>query len=439
MARRGDMTSLAERLTIRDRAAEGATDATIAHELRRSIWTVRKWRRRGQTGTMTALATRLGRPAAGPLSTWPATLTAHILTLRRTHPGWGALTILVDLQRDPVWNHQRIPSRARIGAVLQAAGLTRRPQRHTTLPEPDHPPNPAPHDLWELDAKGPGMVDGVGMVSMINIIDVGSRLKVESTPAACAAPNREDYQIALRRGFLTYGLPLHLSFDRGTVFFDNTSPSPFPTRIHLWLIALGIQVQFTRARRPTDHGIIERHHQTIDAQVIQGQTWADLQAVWQGLDDRREILNTALPCRPCGDQPPLQAAPLARHSGRPYRPEWEENLLDLTRIGAYLAGAYWVRQGSPNGAIGLGGYKYWVGPAIANQGVKITFDPDSWHFLLHPAGYAGDIPLAPRGLTKTALMGAVSGFLRLPSYQLALPLDPAAWRTNQHVALIHPA
>ena len=33
MARRGDMTSLAERLTIRDRAADGATDAMIAHEL----------------------------------------------------------------------------------------------------------------------------------------------------------------------------------------------------------------------------------------------------------------------------------------------------------------------------------------------------------------------------------------------------------------------
>jgi hypothetical protein len=208
---------------------------------------------------MMALATRLGRPAAGPLSTWPADLKAHILALRRTHPGWGALTILVALQRDPAWNQHRLPSRARIGALLQAAGLTRRPQRHTTLPgpEPEHPPDPAPHELWELDAKGPGMVDGVGMVSMINIIDVGGRVKVERRPTACAAPNREEYQIALHRGFLTYGLPKHLSFDRGTVFFDTTSPSPFPTRIHLWLIALGIQVQFTRARRPTDHGIVE--------------------------------------------------------------------------------------------------------------------------------------------------------------------------------------
>ena len=439
MARRGDITSLQERLTIRDLAGQGASDATIARELQRSIWTVRKWRRRGQTGTMTALATRLGRPPAGPLSTCATELKAHILDLRRTHPGWGALTLLVELQRDATWNQQRLPSRARIGALLQAAGLTRRPQRHTTLPEPAHPPNPAPHDLWELDAKGPGMVDGVGMVSVINSIDVGGRVKVESTPTACSAPNREDYQIALRRGFLTYGLPKQLSFDRGTVFFDNTSPSPFPTRIHLWLIALGIQVQFTRARRPTDHGIIERHHQTIDAQVTHGQTWANLHALWQGLDERREVLNTALPCRPCGNQPPLQADPRAAHSGRPYQPEWEEDLLDLQRVGTYLAGAYWVRQGSPNGAIGLGGTKYWVDPAIANQGVKITFDPAGWCFMLHTAGRTADIPLAPQGLTKTALMGAVTGFGRLPSYQMALPLDAASWRANQHAALVHQA
>ena len=281
----------------------------------------------------------MGRPATGPVSTWPAALKDHILTLRHTHPGWGAVTILVELQRDPVWNQPSLPSRARIGALLQAAGLTRRYQRHTTLPEPDHPPNPASHAVWELDANGVSLVDGVGMVSVINSIDVGSRLKIERMPTASVAPNREDYHIALRRGFLAHGLPDQISFDRGTVFFDTTSPSPFPTRIHVWLIALGIQVQFIRPRRPTDHGIIERHHQTMDAQTTRGQTWTDLHALWQGLDDRRPVLNTLLPCRPCGDQPPLQANPLAIHSTRAYAPEWEDDLRDLDRVGTYLAGA----------------------------------------------------------------------------------------------------
>ena len=69
MARRGDITSLQERLTIRDLAGQGASDATIARELQRSIWTVRKWRRRGKSGALAPLFTRMGRPAIGPVST----------------------------------------------------------------------------------------------------------------------------------------------------------------------------------------------------------------------------------------------------------------------------------------------------------------------------------------------------------------------------------
>ena len=62
----------------------------------------------------------------------------------------------------------------------------------------------------------------------------------------------------VRRAFLTTGLPRQISFDHGTVFYDNTSRSPFPTRLHLSLVALGIDVSFTRKHCPTDHATIER-------------------------------------------------------------------------------------------------------------------------------------------------------------------------------------
>jgi hypothetical protein len=65
-------------------------------------------------------------------------------------------------------------------------------------------------------------------------------------------PPFETYQLVLRRAFLATGLPRQISFDRGAVFFDNTTTSPFPTRLHLWLLALGVEVSFTRIRRPTD-------------------------------------------------------------------------------------------------------------------------------------------------------------------------------------------
>lgn len=83
-------------------------------------------------------------------------------------------------------------------------------------------------------------VAGVGKVCLITIVDVVSRLKVESYPCLeTTNPPFEAYQLMLRRAKLSVGLPRRITFDHGTVFYDNTSPSPFPTRLHLWLLADG--------------------------------------------------------------------------------------------------------------------------------------------------------------------------------------------------------
>ncbi len=53
-------------------------------------------------------------------------------------------------------------------------------------------------------------VEGVGKVSLINLVDVVSRLKAESYPSLeTTNPALPDYQLALRRAFLTYGLQSH--------------------------------------------------------------------------------------------------------------------------------------------------------------------------------------------------------------------------------------
>jgi transposase InsO family protein len=162
----------------------------------------------------------------------------------------------------------------------------------------------------------------------------------------------------LRRAFLTTGLPRRITFDHGTVFYDNTSPSPFPTRLHLWLLALGIDVCFTRKRCPTDHAKIERTHQTMTLQALLGQHWQDPAALWAGLDARRAMLNQHIPSGVLQGQAPLQAYPEAAHSGRSYRPEWEDEMLDLARVFAYLATCRWFRRIRANGRLDLGGYDY---------------------------------------------------------------------------------
>ena len=180
MNRRGQTTSFQERLEINERAQAGQSDPEIATVLGCSVWTVRKWRRIGQRHGRSGLTSQMGRPPTGPLSTFPSALRDAILQLRRAHPGWGPDTLLAELHGDERWQDTPLPSRSRIAAFLKAAKVTRRYQRHSELPELEPQPGSGPHNEWELDAQGSMEVDGVGNVSLITIIDVVSRFKVES-------------------------------------------------------------------------------------------------------------------------------------------------------------------------------------------------------------------------------------------------------------------
>jgi transposase InsO family protein len=437
MNRRGETTTFQERVEIAEHAAAGQTDAESAAALGCSIETIRKWRRIAQRRGRDGLTSHLGRPPIGPLGTLAEALRETIRHLRHDHPGWGPQTILAALRTDPRWTTTSLPSRSRVAAFLREEGLTRSYQRHSALPQAPAASLEDPHDEWQLDAQGIAAVAKVGKVCLINTVDVVSRLKVESYPSVGVNnPPTEDYFLTLRRAFLTYGLPRCISLDHGTVFYDNTTPSPFPTRLHLWLVALGVEVHFTRKRCPTDHAIVERTHQTMTNQALIGQTWADQAELWAGLDGRREVLNTQLPTRALAGQAPLVAYPGAERSGRDYRPEWEEGMLDLDRLYRYLAQGRWFRRARGSGVMQLGGYRYYVGRQWSETTIEVTFSPGTVSFLCRPEGSESEISLPAQGLTKPDLMGEAGRLLALPSYQLALPLSPAACRHQEYASYL---
>lgn len=172
-----------------------------------------------------ALSPKLGRPAKGPLSSLSPQLQHHIKDLRLAHPGWGPNTLLSELKQDPYWSAKPLPSRSRVAAYLKTAGLTRSYQPHSDLPQKQtHPPDQT-HEEWQLDAQGITRVEGVGSVSIINVIDVTSRLKIESYP--CVGSNNPalaDYHLTLRRAFLKFGLPKRITFDHGCAYIIKRTP-----------------------------------------------------------------------------------------------------------------------------------------------------------------------------------------------------------------------
>jgi transposase InsO family protein len=423
MIPQGRYTTYEERVEISERARAGQTDPEIATAVGRSVWTVRKWRRKVQKEGRQGLSVRLGRPSTGPLGQCTPELRGAIRMMGEAHPGWGPLTLRLELEADPRFEKPPLPSRSRIAAFLHQQQLTRPYQRHIPLPQPrDNAPTQA-HQEWELDAQGVCQVMGLGQVSLINLGDVVSRLKVGSYPCVgTSKPSRPAYQLALRNAFVQYGLPHPLSLDHATVFYASSSASPYPMAFQLWLIALGIDVRFIRKGCPTDHGCIERTHQTVHRQAIVGQSFSTEGELEDTLEQRLDFLNRRFPSRALGGKPPLVAYPQAGHSGRPYHLHWEAGMLDLQRVYAYLAQGRWFRKASAKGQVFLGAQRYGLGKSFARQTIEMTFDPTTRQFICRAEDGQPAIRLLARGLTKADLMGALQPRTPRPGTHLELPL-----------------
>ena len=429
MVQRGRKTTLEERIEIGERWEAGQTDPEIAAAVGRPFWTVRKWRRKYQQEGRSGLVSRMGRPPTGALGQFPLEMRDAVREMREHHSGWGPLTIRTELEDDWRFAGMRLPSRSRIAAFLKQEDFTRKYERHSELPQPQAAEPERAHEEWEVDAQGVIKVLDLGSVSIININDLFSRLKVDSFPCLDTShPNTLDYQLVLRRASLRYGLPERVSLDHDSVFYDNASASPYPTTLHLWLIALGVEVRFIQQKPPAEHSVIERAHQTMNQQAVAGQTFTDGSALQQSLSDRLDFLNCRFPSRSLGGQPPLVACPEAQHSGRPYRLEWEEDMLDMQRVYEYLAKGRWFRRTSSPGQFSLGSHRYNVGKDLGDQMLEITFDSQTCELICLSEDGSRKIRLPVQGLTAAALMGELSPLLVLPAYQLALPFSRSAWR-----------
>lgn len=427
-------TTLEERMMIAHLAEQSCSDREIAAQVGWTVPTVRKWRRRAQHGPQ-ALAPPLGRPPAGALGTFPAAVRAQLQAWRTAHPGWGAKTLRAQLEAEPSLVGQPLPSRRSIARFLKATGGTRSYQPHSTLPPVSAPGPSACHEQWQMDARGYSRVEQVGTVALINLNDCYSHVRLLSYPCylgpqAHRHPTTEDYQLVLRLAFSDWGLPDRLSVDHESVFYDNLDKSPYPTRLHLWLLALGVTLLFSRYGRPTDQGLTERSHQLWDQQVLESQQFAQWSALQQALTRRRDFVNGRLPCATLGERPPLVAHPEALRPRRPYRPEWEAQLLDRQRVADYLARGEWFRLASNIGAVTLGGRRYALGRAWARWQVTIHYDATDDH-LVFAAGAEWQQRLPAKGLTVEALMGDLSALTRLPARQLAFPISRDDWRMTQ--------
>ena len=147
-------------------------------------------------------------------------------------------------------------------------------------------------------------------------------------------------------------------------------------------------------------GLGRRVPEDVSLVAITGQTFTDGTALQVSLSDRLDFLNTRFPSRTLAGQAPLVAHPEAQHSGRPYRLEWEEAMLDMQRLYAYLAESRWFRRTSALGQFSLGARRYGLGKDFANQTLEITFDAQSQKLICLTENGRQEVQLPFKGSRK---------------------------------------
>ena len=356
---------------------------------------------------------KMGRPKVGALSTYPEYLQAEIKKLREKNEGWGPISILLELEEEYGYSQTNLPSRDSVHRFLEQEGLIKSKEPRGGGPLAKCPDPKEVHELWEMDAKGAVNVPDIGYQALIDIKDSRSKKYCMAFPVAVknssSQPRTDHYKWALRLAFCESGLPSAIQVDRDSVFIENSSKSPFPSQVHLWLLALGVDLCFIELAPPRKQAMVERSHQTLERQVIRGQRYECWKHFFQNCNKRRKRLNERFPSRGLGMKAPLQVFPEAKHSSRYYAVTQEEELLDIEKIYQFLAASVWYRSVSASKTVSLGSQKYSLKNAKPRSQVQINFCSESKTLIFRKTNeleMIGQLPI--KGLSKERLMGVDS-------------------------------
>jgi transposase InsO family protein len=190
----------------------------------------------------------------------PAQIESLIVRLKQEKPHWGARKIRELLVRR-LDGDFRIPAKSTIHAVLHRHGLVKglsRPRRRaqgTPLSE-----GGAPNDLWCADFKGEFKLGDGRYCYPLTVTDHASRFLL-----LCEAMEgtKEDPAItAFEQLFRERGLPGAIRSDNGVPF---ASPNGLfnLSKLSVWWLRLGIEIERIKPGHPQQNGRHERMHLTL--------------------------------------------------------------------------------------------------------------------------------------------------------------------------------
>jgi len=425
-------TTPEQRQEFHHRHQQGESYQEIADSTRWSKECIRYWCRRQRDGG--SCQTIYHRVATGILSRFALIVRYVILRLRLEHPRWGPNRIREKLKRRPSLRQHRLPSEASIGRYLHQWRHFRRNPTHKPVRARSKLPT-AVHQRWQLDFKVEIRLQDGTHVNLHTVRDpVGEAYIgdfVFPTRRRQGRIQLEEARAVLRQCFARWStLPAQVQTD-GEPVLVSPRQDAFPSVFTLWLAGLGIE--HCVIQRVTQNAEVERCHRTINEYAVIGNEDKTVVELQRLLDQATHELNWELPSRAegCAGRPPVIAHPELLQPRRPFRPEQELALFDLSRVDAYLATFIWRRIVDKNGRVSLGGkeHRYSVGRKHAGQEIEVRFDPGDRHFVFTQVNGSEQVikRLPAKGLDVESLIGWATWPVGLGLQQLPLPLQ---WTTG---------
>lgn len=248
-----------QKLVFIARLLEGEKMAPLCREFNISRKTGYKlWNRYKQIGNEALIEQK--RTPYRYANKLPIQMEILLLDLKKEFPTWGAPKIRQKLIRR--FPDVKTPAISTIHAVLDRHGLVKsklRKKRYkakgTDLSNPLNP-----NDLWCADYKGEFMLGDRKYCYPLTITDHASRFLLSCE--ALASTNEQFAFNTFTQVFKEYGLPRAIKTDNGTPFASGNSLYGL-TKLSVWWLRLGIELERITPGHPEQNGRHERMHLTL--------------------------------------------------------------------------------------------------------------------------------------------------------------------------------
>ena len=216
------------------------------------------------------------RPKTSP-EQLPEAEVCEIVRLKLAHAAWGPRKIRELYRR----RHGAVASESTFKRVLERAGLTQK-RRRTRAGQAGRLSSgkraTAVNEVWTVDLKG-WWRNGAKRCEPLTVRDEHSRYVLEVR--ALADARSETVRAHFERLFERHGLPEAIRSDNGSPFASVHGVLGL-SRLSVWWVALGIDLERGRPGHPQDNGAHERMHGDISREIeTLGETDQHCLDLWQ--------------------------------------------------------------------------------------------------------------------------------------------------------------